>query len=982
MIHDARGSTWRRWDLHVHTPASVSSEFGPPDDDKTWARYAASLASEADKRKIEVIALSDYFTVDGYHQLIARGFYKPDANVILVEGNETRLLVLPGVEFRLSQITGEGHAVNLHVIFDPERVSVERIRSEVLERVELDPPHGDQSLTASKHHLLALGKSVKMGKVPNLSEDLSDLPADKRDDLWATALSSAGVSLQALQKVLGCLDASVPGGRSYLLAVAGSGHGGLHELPWEGHAGTIRQSILRAADLVFSSNENDRSFFLGERDDTPLEEIQERFGRPKPCVWGSDSKTFDTLLHPSAGNTSRYTWVKADRSFEGLKQLVYEPADRVRVQDEHPDERPWNSIIDSVRFLDDAKTGLVSEEWIPLSPSLTTVIGGKSSGKSLLLHFIAKSIDPQQVRERTDSSKPYDLLEQDLGFEVRWKNGDVQSLNGAEVAPSRITYLPQNYINQLAEPDSQSQLEEVIMRLLKEKEQFTAADNARLTAIERHRSVISQQLQRLFELRRQISDVRERMADLGSRSAIEAEIERLEEEQASIRAASGMTVDEEKAFSKLRHKNSDLSSTLHSFETERSEVDAFLALISSLKMHVEAEILDSSVQLDNSEDESRPTRVIKLFDRLRTEWDTATRSLLEAAKETQTTIEADIAQVKIDQEQVAMELEPFESKLEGRTRAEALAEAQTKHKESLGQYAKEERRKDRLEDRLEEGRKRLVGAYRDIYKAVTDLINEHLDGGEVEIGADVRLTAEVRFDKDAFWEQLQQGIDGRARIDYLSGITQRNDEYEYSDIDSLCDDINALLAELTAQDDDTRLKLKKSYSPLDVATAVVRDHFGLKLSLKHAGDDIRRMSPGKRGMILLRLLLEKSDATHPILIDQPEDNLDNRTVFSQLRAAVRNRKTARQIILVSHNANLVVSTDSECVLVAQQYGLGEVPKGLTQFQYRGGSLEHSYPRVDADDVLDSQGTREHVCEILEGGERAFLDRQEKYEFHP
>ena len=140
------------------------------------------------------------------------------------------------------------------------------------------------------------------------------------------------------------------------------------------------------------------------------------------------------------------------------------------------------------------------------------------------------------------------------------------------------------------------------------------------------------------------------------------------------------------------------------------------------------------------------------------------------------------------------------------------------------------------------------------------------------------------------------------------------------------------------------------------------------------------MSPGKRGMVLLRLLLERSDATYPILIDQPEDNLDNRTVFSQLRHAVRDRKRFRQILMVSHNANLVVSTDAECVIVAHQYGPGEIPAGAHRFEYGGGALEDSRAAAADLSVISRQGTREHVCEILEGGEQAFRDRQEKYEF--
>ncbi|MFW8177592.1 hypothetical protein, partial [Klebsiella pneumoniae] len=86
-------------------------------------------------------------------------------------------------------------------------------------------------------------------------------------------------------------------------------------------------------------------------------------------------------------------------------------------------------------------------------------------------------------------------------------------------------------------------------------------------------------------------------------------------------------------------------------------------------------------------------------------------------------------------------------------------------------------------------------------------------------------------------------------------------------------------------------------------------------SVRYRNDDIVQMSPGKRGLVLLNLILHLSNSRHPILIDQPEDNLDNRTIYSQLNDFVRLRKADRQIIMVTHNANLVVGTDAECVIV-------------------------------------------------------------------
>jgi predicted ATP-dependent endonuclease of OLD family len=112
------------------------------------------------------------------------------------------------------------------------------------------------------------------------------------------------------------------------------------------------------------------------------------------------------------------------------------------------------------------------------------------------------------------------------------------------------------------------------------------------------------------------------------------------------------------------------------------------------------------------------------------------------------------------------------------------------------------------------------------------------------------------------------------------------------------------------------------------------------------------------------------------LLEQPEDNLYKRTVYNTLTEFIKNKKIDRQIIMVSHNSNLVVSTDSENIIVANQNGQKE---GTVKFDYINGALENSFKNTSQHiSVLESQGIREHVCEILEGGEIAFKKREKKY----
>jgi acetoin utilization deacetylase AcuC-like enzyme len=84
---------------------------------------------------------------------------------------------------------------------------------------------------------------------------------------------------------------------------------------------------------------------------------------------------------------------------------------------------------------------------------------------------------------------------------------------------------------------------------------------------------------------------------------------------------------------------------------------------------------------------------------------------------------------------------------------------------------------------------------------------------------------------------------------------------------------------------------------------------------------------------------------------------------------IKSKKTQRQIILVTHNANVVVNADAEEVIVANQHGKDSKNKDKIKFQYISGSLENTKLKniIQQSVVLDSQGIKEHTCEILEGG---------------
>ena len=137
-------------------------------------------------------------------------------------------------------------------------------------------------------------------------------------------------------------------------------------------------------------------------------------------------------------------------------------------------------------------------------------------------------------------------------------------------------------------------------------------------------------------------------------------------------------------------------------------------------------------------------------------------------------------------------------------------------------------------------------------------------------------------------------------------------------------------------------------------------HVSIRYGIRYDGVDIEQLSPGTRGIVLLLVYLsvDQSD-DRPLIIDQPEENLDPKSIFDELVQRFREVELRRQVLIVTHNANLVVNTDADQIIVASagSHRRGKLPK----ISYEAGGLED--PQI-----------RRNVCEILEGGEQAFRDR--------
>ena len=107
---------------------------------------------------------------------------------------------------------------------------------------------------------------------------------------------------------------------------------------------------------------------------------------------------------------------------------------------------------------------------------------------------------------------------------------------------------------------------------------------------------------------------------------------------------------------------------------------------------------------------------------------------------------------------------------------------------------------------------------------------------------------------------------------------------------------------------ENRVELKAYKEIKDLTKGLLTENwFSISYELTYQNDTFNKMSDGKKAFVILKLLLEFSQKECPILIDQPEDSLDNRAIYNELVAYLKQKKKERQIILVTHNANIVVN---------------------------------------------------------------------------
>lgn len=308
--NNPRGSTWKKWDLHIHTPAS-----------HVWkgTRDYERVIKKINKSHIDAYVITDYWTLEGYKELI-------NTNDQLAKEDQLKKTVFPGIELRFDILTDENkQRVHFQVVLSNEGTKEEvfgRI-DQLYSRIKLS----NTKKTISKQSFIEIAKGYTDDPLLEYVGKKKDECSD--DDFWLAGLKSCDVSYECLINILKDKDLS-----EKLLIIA----------PWDKYGGiskidsVIREDkkkkLTKIASCIESTKKENINLFLLDRETLANKTWANSWrqfldNKQKPCVSGSDA-------HEISDYGKSFCWIKSDLTFEGLKQIVYEPKDRVKIQPDNP----------------------------------------------------------------------------------------------------------------------------------------------------------------------------------------------------------------------------------------------------------------------------------------------------------------------------------------------------------------------------------------------------------------------------------------------------------------------------------------------------------------------------------------------------------------------------------------------------------------------------------------------------------------------
>lgn len=979
----AKGSEWRKWDLHIHTPFSVlNNEFS---DD--WDEYVHILFSTAISNGIACIGITDYFSIDGYKKLKTEYLKKPEklralfSRELLLDSEYinkiTNILVLPNIELRLENVlvkqkqsdgSYKDFKLEYHLILSDE-LTVEDIEQNILSQLhftsECSAQLGTDMLPLTRSNLEKLGSSLK-----NCQAEFSNNP-----DYYIGCMNAA-VSFSELETVFKKNQNFFLNKYLFILV-----EDDITQYNWKDSGHQLRKRIYANSHMIFSSNAKTKTWGLSE-------ETKSEFSSYKGCIWGSDAHNIERLFLPDNDN---FCWIKADVSFHGLVQAAIHPHDRCFIGNTPRAlayfSRHKSLFIDSIQIKknDDAKN---QEHWfdadIPINSGLVAIIGNKGSGKSALSDIMGYLCHSSTILSASFLSKDR-FQQEDKKFaadymgRIHWADGHSITENsllryaGGSSQLEYAKYLPQKFIEGVCSnigDEFQNEINRVIFSYIEPTEKGEATNLEAL--IERKSYPLQQQIhverQKLELINSEIIKLEDLSAPLFL-SECKQKLSHLQEQLLRLDANKPEKAPEPKEQPDTNAQRlQEIDAEIENIESKIIDVTAELRktstnmdLIKDIKSDIKS--ISSSVELLNKKYTDFLSRlsIYESNDLLALRINTDKLDEVEAnIQKERNKLLPSLSEVNLDESSTYEDIESlsdksnslyyqkFKLEYEKRILLQGVSDEQKiyqKYKDDLVEWEKQKKNiigdintdntvkyfeekirfiNEDLNDKLSQKDKERIDCLKSIHSCLTQTA---LILKDIYVPVKEKLSRILKVADDA----IDFSADIIPRGSLTSELSEKIDKNAKSPLRGTST-ANAKFDELIRGTDfnssDSSILFFQSVIGLireerDNISRVVRDrkHFNEFLSnlnyltveytLKLGRKKIRQLSPGERGLVLLVFYLALSKENIPLIIDQPEDNLDNQSIYSKLVPCILEAKKNRQVIIVTHNPNIAVACDAE-----------------------------------------------------------------------
>ena len=897
------GSSWHRWDLHVHTKGTNKNDQFKSED---FNEFCVTFFKRAIANDIHAIGITDYFSIDNYKKV--KEYVSNIDSDTNFDNDEKEIIknifLLPNVELRMLPTTDKKKLVNIHCLFNPNYI--DSLENDFFTSIEYAAGSG-KKYKMNRQGMIDLGKELE--------------PSIDGNTAYKKGMNNFVVTIGDLQKLL---DENKKFRENTIIVVSNSNQDGASGLQkhydmFEDESGSldgVRQAIYKLSDLIFSGNEKDVDFFLGKK--TNKDEVISKCGSLKACIHGCDAHTEDKLFTP---DKNRYCWIKADTTFEGLKQIIFEPEYRVCIQENQPLssihklEKVHLSFNESTRWGKDKFCFAGFKDEIVFSPNLTCIIGGRGSGKSTLLNLIAKKIG-------STSDYLKDIKPLDIDINIRFEPesiGDIEFLAQNTIEKfatdkKEFTNAIYTRLNKKSNDELEDKEKEVHQKLeifdgqieLLKKQVQTISDLEEL----KKDFVVNKNIVKTFsdkeyiENKKKLDELQKEFNIINkSRKIYKNLYERVESLSKEYRLIPDKTNKYDEYYNELV---TGIETLFKKFQEKDYTVDK--ELLKNLQKNIlkqeeviEKYLKDKGLSEENIQDAKNASQ--KLIS-LRTERE---NKLCEFR-----TIKKDIRLFNIDD--INANIKEFGVLID-------------KELERINQIFREIAEKNPSEVKLIEVK---YEPSDDIYQRVFDEFERVLD-----------IRHQRSSFNSTFWDYLKSISvnevllleSGEALIKKIGERnTQAYKAIEQIFLDKMNFEIYKLLIEKEKRNisDNKILRVYYDKKPLDNSS------FGQKCT----------------AAIVILLSLGNT----PIIIDEPEAHLDSSLIANYLVDLIKKQKKQRQIIFATHNANFVLNADAELIIKLENHN---GTTSVTNF------------------TIENLSHREDLLK-LEGGREAFKKREMKY----